>query len=101
MPDDVRCPACGEEERVEGSREGELIRLACEACGHTWERDPRPRCPHCGTDDLRRVPKAVMGKARGEQRSIVGTVTVHLCPDCDRDLLDRHLRDRAPLPPDE
>lgn len=100
MPFEIRCPGCGEEEALRGTREADTIRMRCEACGHTWERDVRPRCPTCGTEDLRPVPKAVTERARGLQRAIVGSVTVHLCPACDRELLERHQQSRAPLPPD-
>lgn len=100
MPLDVKCPACGEQEKLRGTREGDLIGLVCESCDHRWSRDPRPRCPTCGSLDVRPVPKAVMEKGRGLQRSIVGTVTVHLCPECDRDAWERHQASRAPLLPD-
>jgi uncharacterized Zn finger protein len=37
----LRCPSCGEDERLRGSRQGDLSVVRCEACGHEWLRDPR------------------------------------------------------------
>ncbi len=101
MAPEIQCTVCGEREKLTGARTGELIHITCDACGHEWDRDPRGRCPGCGNTDLRAAPKAVVQKVRGNQISIVGTVTVHLCPDCDRDALDTHMRSGAPVPPDE
>jgi len=47
------------------------------------------------------VPKVVAARSRGNQKSIAGTMTVYLCPNCDEDLLERHLRSRSPIAPDE
>ena len=50
---------------------------------------------------MRPVPKAILGQARGSQRSIAATVTVHLCASCDGERIEAHLRSGAPLMPDE
>lgn len=100
MTRQITCPACGEHDRLRGERDGELILLACEGCGHRWQRDPRPACPNCGGRDLVEAPKAVVEKVRGDQMAIVGYTKVQLCRMCDRDLIDTLARSKAPLPPD-
>lgn len=50
---------------------------------------------------MRPVPRAVMEKVRGSQRSITATVTVYLCGTCDAEVIDRHVRSGAPIMPDE
>lgn len=98
----VACPSCGEDERLAGSRFGEVIQLVCEACGQSWERDPSPRCRSCGGNDLQAVVQAIVEKGRGTQLSVVGTRVVHLCRSCDEAVLDRYNRNRPnPLMPDE
>lgn len=47
------------------------------------------------------APKAMVEKVRGDQMSIVGVFTVHLCVRCDHVALDRHLKTGAPVMPDE
>jgi len=96
----IVCPSCGEQERLRGERDGELILLACKACGNRWEREPRPACPNCGGRDLVEAPKAVAEKVRGDQMSIVGYAKVQLCRSCDAALIDTLARSNAPLPPD-
>ncbi len=99
---DVRCPSCGEDEALLGTKVEGGIELTCEACGHRWVRDPRPRCPRCGGDDLQTVPLAILEKGRGTQLSVVGTRPVDLCTECDAATLDRYHRNRPnPLMPDE
>ena len=94
------CPACGEEERLLGEREGDVIRLRCDACGKRWDRDPRPTCPHCGGRDLVEAPKAVVEKVRGDQMSVVGYTKVQLCRSCNVALIEQLARSKAALPPD-
>ena len=99
---DIRCPQCGEEEALAGRRDGDLIVLRCEQCQHEWNRDPAPRCPHCGTTELRTVPLAIVEKGRGTQLSVIGTRPIHLCPQCDAETLERWHRNRPnPLMPSE
>jgi RNA polymerase subunit RPABC4/transcription elongation factor Spt4 len=100
MTQDIACPACGERERLRGERNAELIVLVCEACGHRWERDPRPACPNCEGRDLVEAPKAVVEKVRGDQMSVVGYTKVQLCRVCDASLIEELARTKAPLPPD-
>lgn len=98
MPAEIRCPACGESEALRGEPEDDSIRITCERCGESWIRGLERRCSSC-SEVLRPVPKALMGRARGNQRSIAGTMTIHLCPNCDEGLLEKYLRTRAPIPP--
>ncbi|MEX0874053.1 MAG: hypothetical protein WD646_04970 [Actinomycetota bacterium] len=100
MPADIRCLTCGESEALRGERNGDVIHVTCERCGETWPRDLNKRCDKCG-DVLRPVPKVVAAPSRGNQKSIAGSMTVYVCPSCDKDLLERHLRSRSPIAPDE
>ncbi len=98
---EIACPGCGEQERLAGRPDGELILIACEACGATWHRDPERRCPRCQAGNLYPAPVAVIEKSRGTQLSIVSTRTEYLCWRCDRDLIDDQRRSGTALMPDE
>jgi hypothetical protein len=88
----VACPACGEEEALQGRRADETIAVTCQACSTEWIRDPnRPSCARCGGDDIVSALKAIVEKSRGTQRSVVGTTTIHYCRSCDRDELHAYL----------
>ena len=100
MTRQINCPACGERDRLRGERDGELIILACEACGHRWERDPRPAARTAGAAIWSRPPRGVAEKVRGDQMSIVGYTKVPLCRVCDRAIIETLARSKAPLPPD-
>lgn len=80
----IACPACGEAERLSGSRDGEAIAMTCGSCGHRWERDTTPRCRHCGSDDLRYTPKPLWEKGRGDQRTPAGRFDAWACNACGR-----------------
>ena len=102
MSIEVVCPSCGEDDRLTGSRSGDKIRLACAACGQSWERDPSPKCGTCSGDDLQAVVQAIVEKSRGTQLSVVGTQIVHMCRTCDAVVLERYNRNRPnPLMPDQ
>lgn len=101
MSTDLVCPSCGRDDDLVGERHGELITITCTACTLTWERDPSPLCPTCGRRDVRPVPQAVWGRSRGNQLSVVALRTINLCPDCDAEVLRRHLDSGSPVPPDE
>ena len=64
-------------------------------------RDPRVRCPQCGSTDMYAAPVAVIEKSRGTQLSIVSTTAEHLCWRCDRDLIDQQRRSGTALMPDQ
>lgn len=98
---DLECPECGEADALAGRPHGDLIEITCETCDRTWTRDPSPRCPRCDGDDLFAACKAIVEKARGSQLSIVATEVIHLCMDCDADLVGRYRISRSPLMPDE
>lgn len=98
----IACPSCGEDERLAGTPDGEVIRLQCAACGESWERTPRPSCKACGGADTQPVPLAIVEKSRGTQLSVVGTRTIHLCSHCDAATLAAYHRNRPnPLMPGE
>jgi ssDNA-binding Zn-finger/Zn-ribbon topoisomerase 1 len=97
---DIVCPTCQTDEHLAGEPNGELIRLTCAACNTSWDRDPSPSCGRCGSTEVVAVPKAAWDKARGAQLSISYITVVHLCPDCDTELLRRQRQTNSPLPPD-
>ena len=75
------CPTCGEAERLRGTREGEAIRITCEACGQVWTRD-RDACPACGRRTIADLREPLFQKARGTQQSIIGYLIVQECYSC-------------------
>jgi len=99
--DDIVCPCCGEAEHLQGQRLDELIRITCENCGSTWDRDPRQSCGRCRSTDMYPAPVAVIEKSRGSQLSIVSTTTEYLCWHCDRDLIDNQRQSGTALMPDQ
>ncbi|MEX0790877.1 MAG: hypothetical protein WD178_08900 [Actinomycetota bacterium] len=98
---EIYCPKCGSDARLSGQRRGSLIRITCSGCNLVWDRDPSPRCPHCGSEEVRPVPEAVWAKSRGNQMSIVAYRTVYACPTCDADRLKAYLSGASPVPPDK
>jgi len=94
---DIRCPACGESDNLEGSRSEKSIEMRCRECDTKWDRPLAKRCRVCGGDDLQTIPLAIIEKSRGTQLSVVGTRPVHLCSECDVDVL-RHYHDHRPNP---
>ena len=75
------CPSCGESEQLRGTRQEDSILVRCEACGHTWKRDPEA-CPQCGSRTVVDRREPLMQKARGTQQSIVGYRIVKECGSC-------------------
>ncbi len=83
MMQEIACPSCGESERLRGARRGgPVVELVCEVCGATWERDARPRCRICGSDDLRYAPEPLWERGRGEQRTPAGRRQAYDCYAC-------------------
>lgn len=97
----VACPVCGEDDDLAGEPQGAAIAVRCGRCAHAWVRDPTPACRRCGRKDLRAINRAVWERARGEQLSVVGASTVHLCPDCDSAELDASDDGRRARIPDD
>ncbi len=97
----VACPHCGEDERLLGERDGDVITVRCEACGLRWDRDLSPACRVCGSTDVRPAFQAIVEKSRGTQLSMQSLRLVHLCPDCDAEQLAAYQVSNRPLPPDE
>lgn len=81
MAIEIRCPQCGEGERLKGERTGRQIFVTCQACDHRWERHS-DQCPSCGKRSLipRRIP--LLQKARGTQQSIIGYRMGRDCRSC-------------------
>ena len=98
---DIECANCGEDERLVGSREGETIEITCEVCGLVWIRDLTPSCPTCESTDVRPAFQAIVDKSRGTQLSIQSMRLVHLCPECQPDVLADYLQSNSPLSPAE
>jgi len=101
MSETIVCPNCHRDDELTGQPHGDLIRITCGACNLVWDRDPSPRCATCANPAVRPVPQAVWEKSRGTQLSTVALQTVYLCPNCDADVLRRHLHSGSPVPPDE
>ncbi len=81
---EIVCPRCGSDDDLTGEPVGDgTIRLTCAACRIEWTRDPRPRCPRCGGDDLYHRPQVIVEKSRGTQMSIQGIHVEYGCYDCD------------------
>jgi transposase-like protein len=99
---DIICPICGETEELVGRRVEDQIEITCGSCGQTWQRPTTPTCAHCDGADLQAVPLAIVERSRGTQLSVVGIRIVHLCTDCDAEVIERWQRNRPnPLLPDE
>ncbi len=101
----IECPGCGEDEDLSGNRRGgpgnETITVTCGACELVWERDLTPRCPTCGSEDVRAALRSIVDKSRGTQLSIQSMQVVHLCRECDAEQLAVWNRSNTPLAPDE
>lgn len=97
---EITCPTCDTDEHLSGKPLGDLIRLTCGECGTSWDRDPAPSCGRCGSTEVVPVAKAAWDKSRGSQLSVSYITVVHLCPECDADLLRRQRQTNSPLPPD-
>lgn len=78
----VVCPACGEDDRLRGQRTGDVIQVACEACGHSWDRDLRPRCFNCQSENLSYRPQPLFSKGRGTMRTPAGQRDSWDCDEC-------------------
>ncbi len=80
---DIVCPQCGVDDHLSGEPlDDGLIELTCDSCKVRWTRDPRPRCPTCGGDDLYHVPQVIVEKSRGTQMSIQGIHIEYACHVC-------------------
>lgn len=98
---DIACANCGEEENLDGDREGETITITCAECGLVWDRDLTPKCTTCGSADVRPAFQAIVDKSRGTQLSIQSMRLRYLCPVCEPELLADYLASKSPLPPEE
>ena len=103
MPDMalIACTRCGEDENLDGERDGETIVITCASCGLVWDRDLTPSCGTCGSTDVRPAFQAIVDKSRGTQLSIQSMRLVYLCPHCEPERLADYLQSKSPLSPDE
>ncbi len=97
----IECAQCGEDENLDGERQGDTIIVTCGSCGLVWDRDLTPKCDECGTTDVRAAFQAIVDKSRGTQLSIQSMRLVYLCSNCQPELLADYLQSKSPLPPDE
>lgn len=98
----LRCPGCGEEQRLVGRQDEsaggpEGIVVDCLACGHTWPRGVRP-CATCGGTDVVDRPQTMTRTPRGNQLAVIGTRTIRLCTRCDAEALRASLTHNQPVP---
>ncbi len=109
MTEEIRCPSCGEEDELQGTRTqpaddedgAGVIHIRCDTCGAEWERSLEKLCPRCGAGDLYPVPVAIVEKSRGSQLSILTTQPKYFCWVCDRDIIDAQRQSGIALMPDE
>jgi hypothetical protein len=92
------CPACGEDDDLQGRPTGRGIEITCGRCGHAWLRDTAPTCATCGSGDLVFRPRPLTAFSRGTQLSILGWQNVPLCTTCDAAALHKSTQAGAPLP---
>jgi hypothetical protein len=100
-PEELECPTCETDDHLRGEPHDGTIRITCDGCGRSWDRDLVPSCPTCGRTDVVAVPRAVWEKARGTQLSITSIRPESLCRSCDPELLREWWDSGVPLPPDE
>jgi hypothetical protein len=86
MAEAMRCPSCGETERLAGTPVAGDIEVSCQACGHQWLRGS-PRCRGCGGGDVVTKLRLMTRHPRGNQLAVVGHRQVPLCPRCDADVV--------------
>jgi hypothetical protein len=80
----IVCPSCASDDDLTGEPLPDgRIELTCSACEIRWTRDPRPRCPTCGGDDLYHRPRVILEKSRGSQMSIQAVHVEYGCHTCD------------------
>ena len=106
--DDLTCPGCGEDDNLSGRRDGDpgqpgakSITVTCGSCELSWVRDLAPRCPTCGTDEVRTALQSIVEKSRGTQLSIQSMRVVYLCPTCDPERLADWNQTNSPMRPAE
>jgi hypothetical protein len=93
----LRCPSCGEGERLTGTTVNGDIQVTCASCGTTWVRGDT-RCKTCGGVEVRTRPQAMSRTPRGNQRSVVGWRQVPLCPRCDHQAITKSETENRPVP---
>lgn len=86
---EITCPACGTDEHLTGTANGDSIHITCTACELSWDRLTTPHCNKCGSRDMVCVPEVLVERSRGTQLSIMGIQPHYLCRACDADELSK------------
>ncbi len=88
----IACPACGEDEALEGTRsDAHTLDVECTACGAAWQRHTDRRCALCGSTDLKYTPRDVLERSRGNQHTPTGRIDAWACYSCGgRDVTGPH-----------
>ena len=102
---DLRCPQCGEADRLRGrpgsasDQDGPAeIEVTCLACGHGFRRGGRV-CRSCGRADGEQARQNLTRHPRGTLLAVVGHRDVLVCPACDSEVIGL-VRRGAPIPED-
>ncbi|MBY5160893.1 hypothetical protein [Salsipaludibacter albus] len=91
----VRCPRCGEDDDLSGSRRDDRIVITCRRCDTVFDRDTTPTCRLCGSTDLEAIHTSTLREAgRGEQWAPSGVRVAWFCWDCT----GRDVTSPAPVP---
>ncbi len=95
----VVCKQCNESEELEGFTENNQISVRCLKCGLTWVRDLTPKCPKCGSSNVRPAFEAIVSKSRGTQLSVQSSKLIYLCESCDASRLKDYQTRNSPIMP--
>ena len=80
---ELRCPGCGEDERLRGERRDDVVVVSCERCDTVFDRELTPRCTACGGDELVRSRTNLLeDSGRGDMTTPTGIVDRWLCWSC-------------------
>lgn len=80
----VVCPKCGEDDRIRGERSGDTIRITCEVCSTSWDRDVSRRCIDCKSERLRYSPIPTWSAGRGTMQTPSGERESWTCKACGK-----------------
>lgn len=96
----VNCPACGEDEDLQGRRTDTGITITCGSCGAAFDRDTTPTCRLCGSTDLQAVRTSTLREAgRGDQWAPSGVRIAWYCWGCTGHDVTSPRPVRGPNPP--
>lgn len=80
----IVCAACGEDDALRGDRDGNVIHVTCNTCGHFWDRSVEPTCFNCGATGptLSYRPIPMFSKGRGTMQTPSGQRDSWDCDAC-------------------